>query len=140
MHNRIIRSAVITLFIALVSLGTASARAAEKGDAIEATQKSKRSDRAPFQGKIHAVDKAAQTVTLEGKERKRIIHLTAQTRIAKAGQPASLEDAAVGEEVAGQTIRTSDGREEAVSLRLGPKPKEAARPNTGRKAKATETN
>jgi hypothetical protein len=90
--------------------------------AVDKTDKTKRADRIPFHGKIAAVDRTALTLTLEGKEKKRVIHLTPDTRMLKAGKPATLADAVVGEEVGGQTAKTLDGREEAISLRFGPKP------------------
>jgi hypothetical protein len=98
----------------------------EKAQSQQALTTEKKAVRVPFRGKIHSVDKAAKTVTLDGKEKKRVIHITPQTRIAKAGKPAKLEDAMVGEEVGGQALRNGDGKEEAVSLRLGPKPEAKA--------------
>ena len=76
----------------------------------------------PFRGKIGSVDKEAKTITLEGATSKRTIHITASTKLEKGGKPATLNDAAAGEQVTGQCRKTSDGKEEAVSVYLGPRP------------------
>lgn len=106
---------------------SSTATAAEKDKQAEtgSSQKAARQARAPFHGKLAGVDKKQMTLTLEGKERQRIIRVTADTRIMKAGKPGTLDDAIVGEEVAGQLTRNAAGEEEAVSLRFGPKPEEA---------------
>ncbi len=92
----------------------------------------------PFSGKLGAVDKEKKTITIMGKEKSRTLHLDAQTKVVKNEQPASLEDAAVGEEVAGQLRKTDDGREVLVSLRLGAKPAAAAKPDKAPKEKTAK--
>ena len=72
----------------------------------------------PFRGKIEAVDKVAKTI----KVGERTFHITSTTKLAKAGKPAILEDAAVGEEVGGAYREGDGGRMELVSLRIGAKP------------------
>lgn len=114
----------ISLLTAIGLIIPVGSRAAEKKAPIEGAEKEKPSSKTPFHGKLNAVDKSAMTITLDGKERKRTILVTAQTRIAKAGKPATLEDALVGDEIGGQLVKNGDGKEEAVSLRLGPKPEE----------------
>ncbi len=72
----------------------------EGGKASSAPEaKEKKAARIPFNGKLSAVDKAAMSITMEGKAKKRTIRITPQTRIVKAGRPATLEDAAIGDEV-----------------------------------------
>ena len=89
----------------------------------------------PFNGKLGAVDKAAMSITLEGKAKKRTIRITPQTRIVKSGKSATMDDAAVGDKVGGQAVKNAEGQEEAISLRFGPKPEVA--PKKGqRKSKA----
>jgi hypothetical protein len=51
-----------------------------------------------------------------------VIQITPDTRITKLGKPATLDDATVGEIVGGQVKRGADGKESAVSLRIGPAP------------------
>src|SRR5258706_310600 len=79
-------------------------------------------DAVPFGGKLAAVDKTAMTITLEGKESKRTFQITSSTKLAKAGKPATLDDAVVGEQVGGRYRKTADGKFEAISVRFGPKP------------------
>jgi hypothetical protein len=110
--------------------------AAEKSTAAtEVSSPEKKVAPHPFRGKVSAVDKAALTISLEGREKARIIHLTSQTRIAKAGKTATLADAAIGEEVAGQAIKAANGHEEAVSLRFGAKEEPKAEVKKETKAK-----
>ena len=72
----------------------------------------------PFHGKVAAVDKDAKVLTVG--ERK--FHAAPTTRIMKAGKPATLTDAVVGDEVGGAYREVESGKLELVSLRIGPKP------------------
>lgn len=72
----------------------------------------------PFRGKITAVDKSAKTV----KVGERTFHVTSETRIIKAGKPATLDEATVGEDV-GLAYREGDDKKlNLVTLRVGPRP------------------
>jgi hypothetical protein len=75
----------------------------------------------PFIGSVQKVDKVASTITLNGKNGGRVFHLLPTSKILRAGQPATLADAKIGEEVAG-AYREENEKKIAVSLRLGPKP------------------
>jgi hypothetical protein len=75
----------------------------------------------PFHGKLGSKDVGGKTITIDEKT-KRTFHVTAETKIVKAGKVASLEDATVGEEVAGSYKKGEDGKLTAVSIRLGAKP------------------
>jgi hypothetical protein len=83
----------------------------------------------PFRGSITTIDRESGTLTLKGKEKARQFRVTSGTRIIKDGQPATLADAKVGDEVGGQAQTTGEGIFEALSLRIGPKPESGA---TGR--------
>jgi hypothetical protein len=87
-------------------------------------QKEMRESRFPFRGKLSEINQKEMTIALVGKEKKRMIHLNKETRITRDGKPAKLSDAVVGEEVGGLLMRTAQGKEHAVSLRLGAKPEE----------------
>ena len=143
MHNSMAHVLVLTLMAALSCSAPIRARAADKpvaksnAPAADEVEKEKKTGQLPFHGKLNAVDKAAKTITLEGKERKRVILISSQTRIAKAGKPATLDEAVLGDEVAGQLIKVADGKEEAVSLRLGPKPEPQPKEKKTKKEKAT---
>lgn len=89
----------------------------------------------PFSGKLGAVDKEKKTITIMGKEKSRTLHLDDQTKIVKNDKAATLDEAAVGNEVGGQLRKTDDGREVLVSLRLGAKPAAAAKPEKQKPAK-----
>lgn len=75
----------------------------------------------PFRGKIAAVDKQAKTITVG----ERVFQIMADTRINKAGKPATLDDASVGEEIAGAYRQGADKTLQAVSVRIGPRPQPA---------------
>jgi hypothetical protein len=143
MQNKIIRFITITITVlaTIAAVLPGVSQAADKTSSSsppKPAEQGKRSDRLPFHGKLNAVDKAAMTLTLEGKEKKRVIQITAQTRIMKAGKPATLGEAIVGEEVAGQAIKTGDGKEEALSVRLGAKVEETPKDKPVKKEKARE--
>jgi len=92
--------------------------------------------RIPFRGKISAVDSAAKTFTLEGKQKARIFHVTAETRLKKDSQPARFDALKVGETVGGQYCAGTGGTLEVVSMNIGAKaPKEKAVEKPDRKSK-----
>ena len=72
----------------------------------------------PYSGKIITVDKATKTI----KVRERTFHVTSDTKINKAGKPATLDDATVGEEVGISYREDADKKLNLVSLRIGTKP------------------
>jgi hypothetical protein len=121
-------AAVTTAFLTTAPL-TVSAQDKEKG-------KEKGKEKAPekagekgaekakgsgFTGKAAAIDKAAKTVKLSG-EKARVIQITATTKIAKDGKPATLDDLKEGEEVSGGYKLAADGKMEATSLNIGARP------------------
>ena len=71
----------------------------------------------PFHGKLAAVDKTAKTI----KVGESVYQITSETKISKAGKPATLDDGVVGDEVGGYVKPTDDGKMAATSLRFGPK-------------------
>jgi hypothetical protein len=82
----------------------------------------------PFYGKLKALDKAAQTITVG----KRTFLITPKTRLNKAGHPATLNDAVVGEVVSGYVRPDETGKLAATVVNFGPKPgsKAAAKKKT----------
>jgi hypothetical protein len=87
-------------------------------DAKPADKKEAPARAIPFRGKISAVDKQAKTV----KVGERTFQITADTRIMKAGKPATLDDATVGEDVGGAYREGADKKLNVVSLRIGARP------------------
>ena len=84
-------------------------------DQSDATAKKKAGH--PFRGKLAAMDQTAKTI----KVGESIYQITSQTKIMKAGKPATLDEGVVGEDVGGYAKPTDDGKMTATSLRFGPK-------------------
>lgn len=100
--------------------GKAKAEGKEKGKG-EGKEKAK-SDRYPFSGKVKAADKTAMTVTLEGKEKERVVAVTSETKITKEGKPATFADITTGETIRGQVKKDDAGKEHATSILIGAAP------------------
>lgn len=79
-------------------------------------------DTYPFRGKVASFDTNALALKLEGKAAQRVVLITSQTRLTKQGQPAVADDLKAGEEVGGTLRKSPEGREEALLIRIGPKP------------------
>lgn len=106
-------------FIPSPALGQAAKAESNQKASPEKAQKSAKNPRAlPFRGKVTAINKTAKTVTVG----ERVFHLTADTRILKGGNKATLEDAVVGEEVGGSYRKADDGKLMVQMIRFGPKP------------------
>lgn len=71
----------------------------------------------PFHGKLVSIDKVAKTIVVG----KRTFQITSETRIKKAGKPATLEDGVVGENVSGYVKPGPDGKLNATTVNFGPK-------------------
>jgi len=76
----------------------------------------------PFHGKLAAVDKVAKTIVVG----KRTFQITSETKIKKAGKPATLDDGVVGESVSGYVKPAADGKLTATTVTFGPKPADAS--------------
>ncbi len=117
----------ITLSVCLAStfaIGGFSAAAAEKAPDTKIEKSEKAGPHArPVSGKIEAVDKTMKTLTLSG-EKKQVLLVTSETKIMKAGKPATFADATVGEEIGGSVVEEG-GKLVLKSLRVGPKPGDA---------------
>jgi hypothetical protein len=71
----------------------------------------------PFTGKLVSVDTNAMTFTVA----KRTFAVTSETRINKAGKPATLSEGGVGETVSGAYKKAADGTLHASTVNFGPK-------------------
>lgn len=80
----------------------------------------------PFRGKIAAVDKQANTI----KVGERTFQIAPDTRIMKAGKPATITEANVGEDVGGSFREGADKKLNLVSLRIGAKPESPTKGGT----------
>jgi hypothetical protein len=122
MKKTILKSALLGLTAAAIALAPVAGRAQEtKKDAPaekkEAPAAAKSNRAIPFKGKIDAVDKVAKTI----KVGERVFQITSDTIIKKAGKPATLDDAVVGEEIGGAYRAGEKNSMNAVSVRLGAK-------------------
>ena len=72
----------------------------------------------PFHGKLKAVDNTAKAISVG----EMTISITSDTKIVKAGKPATLADGVVGEDVGGAYKKSQDGKLTAISIRFGAKP------------------
>jgi len=86
--------------------------------AADGTKTEKKPSAHPFHGKLAAIDKTANTITVG----KSVYHVTAETKIKKDGNPATLADAVIGEEASGYVKPADDGTMNASSLNFGAKP------------------
>ena len=121
--KKLIIALIVTAFAATSTL---TLRAAE---AKPAEQKEAPARALPFRGKIGAVDKQAKTI----KVGERTFQVTADTKIAKAGKPATLDDASVDEEVGGSYREGLDKKLNLVSLRIGARPDAQPKPDEKKK-------
>ncbi len=128
---------ITTVVAALIAVGVATTIQAQEKKGKDAPKgenaEKKKSDTYPFNGKVASVDKGAMTVTLQGKEKQRVIKLTPETRIVKMGKPATLDEATAGETVGGLVKKDASGKEVATMLRIGPAPEGKAKGKDGEK-------
>ncbi|MEW6305459.1 MAG: hypothetical protein AB1705_18435 [Verrucomicrobiota bacterium] len=123
-HKSLIAGLLSLMIVGVAAPVHAQEKKTDKKAKTEGADK-KKSDVYPFNGKIKSSDSAAMTITVAGKEKDRVIHVTSSTRIMKEGKPATFGDAKAGEDIGGQVKKSADGKEEAVSLRFGPRPEGA---------------
>ena len=72
----------------------------------------------PVYGKVGAIDKQSGTVTLQGKEKVRIFHITPQTKVHRDGKPAKLEEVVIGQWIGGYARPDANGRSTLSTLNL----------------------
>jgi len=115
MNKSLLRISLLAL-LAIAVAGTPVALRAQS-TATNATTQKRLKRVTPFRGKLKAIDNTAKTISI-GNE---TIYITSETRITKAGKPATLEDGAVGDDVAGACRKDAEGKINALTLRFGPK-------------------
>ena len=111
--------------VSLVILGVIgalgmTAMPALAGPAAGAEEEKPEKAKKPFDGKVEAVDATQKTMTVGGN----VIYISAATKLTKNDKAITLADIAVGDEVHGTTHQTYDGKTEALTVKVGPKPKE----------------
>ncbi len=124
-----IKSLLTLGLVSAVALGLpASTMAAPKKEKPAAGEKTDKADAGaataskpiPYHGKVAAVDAAAKTFTIKGKQKDRVFAVTDKTVITKDGAPADLSALAAGEEVQGSATKTGDNWE-ALKVTVGAK-------------------
>ena len=106
----------------------------------EGTKKEKGTTRSgvPFRGLVGSVDSSAQTVTLSGKKKERVLHVTEQTRLERGGKAVALADIKPGDYARGSVSKDAEGREVLLKASFGEPP--AATSQTGASAPETARN
>jgi len=124
MKKSIVRIIMFGLVAAVIAITPTQGFAQEKKKKDSSENKEepkggkKKRDGLPAGGKLGAVDKKAKTITVADKT----YHVTADTRITKAGKPATLDDGVVGEDVGIYYKKGDDDKMTALSVRFGPRP------------------
>jgi hypothetical protein len=92
----------------------------------------------PFHGMVAAVDAAAKTFTIVGKNKSRVFKISENTVITKAGAPAKMKDIVAKEEVRGSYWKEADGTLQAKAVKVGPLTAEEKAAKDARKTKRAE--
>jgi len=123
MINSIIKAGILMVLggALVIAPATVSAQTTKENPAKSAAEKKPSTDKkptaGPFHAKLAAVDKIGKTITVG----KRTFQITSETKLNKAGKPATLNDAVVGEEVSGYVKPNDDGKLVATKVNFGPK-------------------
>lgn len=124
MMNYILKTGVLSLLAAalagqpaqLLAQGT-NPPTAVKQAAAKKEPAAKKKGAHPFHGKLAAVDKVAKTIKVGAS----LYQITSETKITKAGKPATLDDGVVGERVTGYVKPAEDGKMAATTVHFGAK-------------------
>lgn len=121
MKKYIARIMVLSLLAtAMIALPVAArAQDANTNEPPHQTMTPKKHNTIPFRGKVAAMDTQAMTLTVGN----RTFQITADTKISRDGQPATLSDGVEGEPVRGTYKKTEAGKLEALSVYFGAKQK-----------------
>jgi hypothetical protein len=101
----------------LPAQSTNQTKSGEKKPAEKKEATAKKPAAHPFHGKLIAIDKTAKTISIG----KSVYYVTSETRVQKAGKPATLEDGVAGEQVGGYAKPGVDGKMIAATVNFGPK-------------------
>lgn len=134
MKNKISKLALMSLTVAVFVALPAALRAEDKPAkpvAPTAPALPPKISHQPFHGKVVAVDTAAMTLTVGNI----VLNITADTKLTKGGQPATLSEITPGETAGGLAKKDDAGKLNAMVIRVGgtaetpKKPKKADRPD-----------
>jgi hypothetical protein len=124
MKTSIIKLSLLGLLAVAVAGSPICASAKSTNAPAVKETKPKKSGSLPFHGKLKSVDQNTKTIAVG----EQTIQITSDTKITKAGKPATLEEGTVGEEVAGAYKKTDDGKSVATSVKFGAKAEKATKP------------
>jgi hypothetical protein len=113
----LLAAAIAGMPVQLLAQTTNAPAPAKKSAAGTKDSAAKKKSPRPFKGKLAAVDKTAKTI----KVGESVYQVTSETKINKAGKPATLEDGVVGELVTGHAKPAEDGKMVATSVFFGGK-------------------
>ena len=116
MNTKTLKFSILVLLVAVVGGMPIQLRAgdASKPDTKQETN-AKKPAVIPFQGKVKTIDQNAKTIAVG----ERVFQITAETKITRDDQPATLADAVAGEKVAGAYKKADDGKLHVTMIRLG---------------------
>ena len=116
----LLAAAIAGMPMQLLAQSTNKPAAEKKAAAAKKESTTKKKAAHAFRGKLAAVDKTAKTI----KVGESIYQITSETKITKAGKPATLEDGVVDDPVTGYAKPNEDGKMAATLVRFGSKPEE----------------
>jgi hypothetical protein len=122
MKTQIIKTTLFSLVAAALVAVPASSQAQDKPktEAPAAAAPAAKKNRAPFHGKVTAVDTAAMTLSVG----EMTVSITSDTKIIKDNKPATLSEIAVGDVVGGAYKKDDAGKLNATTIRVSEKDKE----------------
>jgi hypothetical protein len=88
----------------------------EKGKSKTGKKEDKAKRTVPFRGTVKSSDRNSMSVTVEGKDKVQVINVSSETRIMKAGKPATFADIAVGDDVRAVVKQNAEGKETADTI------------------------
>jgi hypothetical protein len=113
----LLAAAIAGMPVQLLAQSTNSTAPANKATTDKKEAKAKKKGAHPFHGKLAAVDRSAKTIKVGAS----VYQITAETKITKAGNPATLADGVVGDHVTGHAKPADDGKMVATSVYFGVK-------------------
>ena len=104
--------------LVICALSAFSASTLSAADKKPEKEEKAKTQHIPFHGEMADINKTAKSF----KVGERTFHVTAETKVMKAGKPATFDDAKAGEDCGGTYKEATGGKLEVLSLRLGAKP------------------
>jgi uncharacterized protein YcfJ len=129
MHLRIL----LSLFFVAVTISASAADPTAATAKATVTAPVNKIKRYPFHANVASVDAVKQTITLDGKKKQRVLHVTPTTRIQKDKKAVALASINVGEYITG-SLRDTEGLLEATTVNVGglaPKTDKPAQASSG---------